>query len=170
MTMDEIYADIARHMYQGMTLHDTLANYYSFLRLKKFADDQKCHFLEESDTYACFCEFAIKHRGRLITPFDVDDPSVIPSSWYQHSSDDVDISTAKTAIKNGFEVWIKWEEDTLELYSNYISEAFAHKDVLLASYVMDLYNDVSCEISKAKEVYNALKMTDWDLAVVFTME
>ena len=47
--------------------------------------------------------YYLRHHNKLIKTKSVDDPKVIPNSWYAYERKDVDATTKRNAVKTGLE-------------------------------------------------------------------
>lgn len=166
VTIDEIYGKIASHMIKGMMIHEQLANYYDFLGLNGYKRCHEYNYLAETCTYRCLCRYYINHHDKLIPQMPVEDPKIIPESWYKYKRQDVDNATKKNAVKNGLTVWIAWEEETKELYQAMYKELINLGEVASACKVMELVKNVDCELKKAQRYYLSKKAIDYDLSSI----
>jgi hypothetical protein len=150
VTVDEIYARIAQHQIKGIMLHEQFANYYDFLGLKGYKRCHEYHYLDETCAYRGLCRYFINHHNKLIPQLPVEDPKIIPDSWYRYTRQDVDTTTKKNAVKNGLIIWVDWEKDTKKLYEQMYKELIAIDEVASAMKIKQLICDVDCELKKAE--------------------
>ena len=118
MTLEEIYRDLSAHMIKGLMVHDELANYYGFLGLDGYRCCHEYHYMAENCGYKKLNKYFIHHHNKLIPYKDIDNPNVIPDSWYRYAREDVDNATKENAIKRGLSIWLEWEKETKRLYQN----------------------------------------------------
>ena len=163
MTVEEIYSELAAHMIKGMMFHEQLANYYDFLGLKGYKRCHEYHFMAETCGYRKLNRYFINHHNKLIPEKEVEDPEVIPDSWYKYDRQDVDASTKKNAVKNGLTRWVEWEKETKHLYEQSYRELMELNEVASACFIKCYIEDVDCELKRA-ERYQLNKMaTGYDL-------
>lgn len=166
MELKEIYSKIASHMIKGMMVHEQLANYYDFLGLKGYKRCHEYHFLCETLSYRSVCRYFINHHDMLIPEERIEDPDIIPESWYNHSRGDVDTSTKKSAVKSGLTKWVEWERETKKLYEQMYKELMELNEVASACKVKHLIMDVDCELKKAERYWLNKEATGYDLVSI----
>lgn len=166
MTVDEIYGKIAQHMVKGMMFHEQMANYYDFLGLRGYKRCHEYHFLEETCEYRSLCRYYINHHNKLIPKLPIEDPKVIPESWYKYTRQDVDSSTKKSAVRNGLNLWVEWEKETKKLYEAMYTELINMGEIASMMYVKGLVCDVDCELKKVERYILDKKAIDYDLAII----
>ena len=93
-------------------------------------------------------------------------PDIIPSSWYDHTRDDVDVSTKKNAVKSGLTKWVEWERDTKKLYEQMYKELMELGEVASACKVKELICDVDCELKKAERYWLNKEATGYDMVMI----
>lgn len=166
MKLTEIYSRLSEHMIQGMMIHEQLANYYDFLGLRGYKECHEYHFLHETMNYRCLCKYFINHHNMLIPSVRVDDPNVIPESWYSHNRQDVDSNTRKNAIKTGLSKWVEWERDTKKLYEDMYSELMEIDEVASACKIKCFIEDVDHELKKAELYQIDKEAINYDMTVI----
>lgn len=166
MTLEEIYGKLSAQMIKGMMLHEQLANYYDFLGLKGYKRCHEYHYLQETCAYRGLCRYFINHHNKLIPEMPIENPKVIPESWYKYTRQQVDSATKKNAVKNGLTVWVDWEKETKTLYQNMYKELMELGEVASACKVDELIKDVDCELKKAERYQLSKKAIDYDLGVI----
>ena len=134
--VQQLYSELINRMKQGVEMHEQLADYYSFLNLPGY---QKCHeyqMLCELLTYRKAKDMYMKEYNQLVQPATMmaalttmnnsnnnmqnnanmganNYANVIPQSWYSHTRYDVDASTKRNAVRDGFKRWIDYEKDRI---------------------------------------------------------
>lgn len=166
MTIDEIFSQIIQHQIKGLMIHEQLADYYDFLCLKGYKRCHEYHFFEENIIFRKISRYYINHHNKLIPNSEVSNPSVIPSNWYKYKREEVDNSTKRTAIKNGFKIWVDWEYETKKLYESMYNELLNMNDVASSIMLKDIIKDVDCELKCAERKYLELKSIDYDMSVI----
>ena len=166
MTVAEIYSQIANHMIQGMMTHEQLANYYDFLCLEGYKRCHEYHYLKETCAYRAICRYFINHHGQLIQVGNVDDPRVIPDSWYRHDRKDVDIATKRNAVKTGLTKWVSWERETKQFYERMYKELMDINEVASACKIKELIADVDHELKCAERYHINKEMIGYDIIAI----
>ena len=166
MTVEEIYKNINAHLIKGMMIHDQLANYYDFLGLKGYKRCHEYHFMKETCAYRGLNRYYVNHHNKLIEEMPIENPKVIPDSWYNHVRQDVDSNTKRNAVKEGLNMWVDWERETKKMYEQMYKELMELGEVASACKIKELVADVDCELKKA-ERYQLNKMaTDYNLTSI----
>ena len=163
MTVDEIYSEIANRMIKGMMIHNELADYYKFLGLDGYSKCHEYHYFKESKCYRKFNKYIISHHNKLIPDERFEYESIIPSSWYAYSRDDVDTATKQSAVKKALTDWVEWETETKELYEKMYRELMSMDEVASALYLADVICEVDKEHSKAMKYHLNKKAMNYDL-------
>lgn len=166
MTVDEIFAKINTHIIKGLMTHSQMADYYDFLGLKGYKRCHEYHYFAENCTYREVNRYFINHYSRLIPEMPIDNPAIIPESWYKYTRSDVDANTKKNAVKRGLTLWVDWEKETKKLYEEMYAELLAIKEIAGAMLVSELICDVNCELKKAERYMLEKKAVDYDMTVI----
>lgn len=166
MTVEEVYKAIAAHMVEGVMFHGEMANYYDFLGLRGYKRCHEYHFYCESKNFRCLNRYFINHHSKLIEEEKVDQPSVIPESWFRYKREDVSPTDIRNAVKTGVEKWVAWERETKKLYEDIYAELMNSGAVASAKHVMCYICDVDRELKKAERHWLKLKMSDYDLGAI----
>lgn len=149
-------------------IHEQLANYYDFLGLQGYKRCHEYHFLQETCAYRGICRYFINHHNMLIPDERFEAPDVIPSSWYEHTRDDVDIATKKNAVKSGLTRWVTWERETKKLYEQMYQELIKLDEVASACKIKELICDVDCELKKAERYWLNKEATGYDMSQIIS--
>lgn len=107
MTVEEIFAELSAHMVKGLMIHDQMANYYCFLNLKGYTKCHTYHYLRENKDYIELNHYYHVHHNRLIKERPIENPKVIPNSWYAYARNDVDTTSKRNGVKAGLEKWVE---------------------------------------------------------------
>ena len=166
MTIDEIFSELSGHMIKGLMIHDQMSDYYDFLSLRGYKRCHEYHYQKEMCDYRKLHRYFINHYGKLIEEKRIDNPEVIPSSWYRYSRTEVDASTKRTAVKNGIEKWVAWEKETQALYQKMHRELTEIKEDATAIFLQDYIKSVDCELKWAERKAIELESVDYSLAFV----
>ena len=166
MTVDEIFSELSAHMVEGLMVHAQMSDYYGFLGLKGYQKCHKYHYFEENIGYRKISEYYIKHYNKVIVEKSIDNPRIIPDSWYQYNRHDVNSNTRKTAIQNGMDKWVQWEKGTKKLYEKLYQELMTLGETASALEVSKYIEDVSKELAHAEEKLIELKAMDYDIYTI----
>lgn len=166
MELKEIYSKIVSHMIKGMMIHAQLADYYDFLGLKGYKRCHEYHFLQESCSYRSVSRYFINHHNMLIPEERIEDPNMIPETWFSHTRGDVDATTKKNAVKSGLTKWVEWERETKSLYQRMYKELMDIGEVASACKIKELICDVDCELKKAERYWLEKEAVNYDMAVI----
>ena len=168
MELKEIYSAIVSHQIKGMMIHAQLAEYYDFLGLQGYKRCHEYHFLKESCEYRGVSRYFINHHNMLIPEERIEDPSIIPESWYQHTRDDVDMNTKKNAVRSGLKKWVDWETDTKDLYQRMYQELMSIGEVASACKIKELIYGVDEELKKAERYWLNKEAMGWDMPTIIS--
>lgn len=166
MEVKEIYSKIASHMIKGMMIHAQMADYYDFLGLQGYKRCHEYHYFKESCAYRGVSRYFINHHNMLIPEERIEDPNLIPESWYDHTRDDVDMSTKKSAVKSGLTKWVEWERETKKLYEQMYHELMELNEVASACKIKELICDVDCELKMAERYWLNKEATGYDMVQI----
>ena len=168
MTTEEIFAKISAHMIKGLMVHEQFTEYYDFLGLPGYAKCHEYHYIEEVLGHRKLNNYYITHYNKLIPYRKVEDPKIIPESWYAHERCDVDVSSKQDAIQRGLEKWIDWEKSTKDLYEQMYLELIAVGDVSGAIKIGKYIKDVTKEIVDAEQYYLNKEAIRYDLTEIIS--
>ena len=166
MEPNEIFSNISAHFIKGLMFHDQMANYYDFLQLRGYKRCHEYHFKAESCNYRKLNRYYINHYNKLIEEQRVDDPKVIPESWYKYKREDVDIQTKRQAIKSAMFKWVSWERETKEKLQQAYMQLIDENEVASAIFIGKFIEDVDCELKWAERKYIDLSSVDFDMTYI----
>jgi hypothetical protein len=164
MAVDEIFAQLGQHMIQGLMVHTQLADYFCFLGLKGYHKCHEYHYFAESKNYRELSDFYLCYFNKFITDSHVANPQIIPNSWYKYTRQQVDASTRKNGIIDGFEKWVNWEKETLSLYQNLYKELINLGEIAAAEEVRTYLVEVGTELASASQKQLELREIDFNIA------
>lgn len=168
MTVEEIYSKIAAHMVKGLMIHSQLADYYYFLNLPGYGCCHEYHFLKENEYYRSFVRGFIKAHNRLIPEIPISNPKVIPSTWYKYRMTDLDAGVIKSAVKDGLEMWVKWETETKELYEDMYKELLDIGSISDTITLEGMICDVSKELETAIRYSINKELINYDVTTIIS--
>ena len=166
MTIEEIFNKLASHMVEGIMYHDDMAKAYDFLALRGFARCHDYHHICETKSYRKLSHYYSTHYHKLIQLNKLDQPQIVPESWYKYTTLDVDISTKRNAVKELMAKWVKWETETKNLYQAMRQELCSIGEVAAALYVDCLICDVDEELIWAQKKQMKLETLGYDIGAI----
>ena len=164
MTIDEIFSALNGHMIEGLMVHSQMSDYFGFLGLDGYQTMHKYHYFEESSNYKKLGDYYLHHYNKLIIETPFKNPSIIPESWYQYMRHNVNLATRKSSTQAAMEKWVKWEQDTKQLYEKLYKELIALNDVAAAEELSKYIIDVDYELAEAYQKYIELSAIDYDIS------
>ena len=166
MTVEEIFGKIAAIMIKGMMTHEQFADYYDFLGLCGYKRCHEYHSILEGYEYRKLNRFYINYYNKLVPESPVENPHIIPESWYRYTRQDVDNNTKQKAVKEGLEKWLKWEKEVRQMYCDFYKELTELHEIKAAMYVEELICGVSKEIKSIERYYLNLRADGYFALVV----
>ena len=163
MTVEEVFKKLSSHMVKGVMIHDQLADYYDFLNLHGYKRCHEYHAKCEMHMYRKLHRYFINHYNKLIEEEIIDNPDVIPSSWYRYNRKEVDVNTKKSAVKSGIERWVSWEEETKSLYESIYTELLSIGDISASKFLCCLIEMVDKELKHANRKHIDLNTVDYNI-------
>ena len=163
MASEQVFNEILEHMVKGLMVHEQFANYYDFLGLQGYRQCHEYHYRTENESYRELCHYYIKRYNKLTPVMTFENPSIIPSSWYAYTRQDVDAKTKQNAVKQGLEKWVEWENDTFTLYEQMYSELMSIGDIAAAAKIKELIQDVEKEKFTAEKYHLNKVATGYDM-------
>lgn len=170
MSIEELFSQLSTRLLGGLMIHDQLSNYYLFLGLNGYSLEQESHYESESKSYRLVNKYYLKRYNKLIPETKIDSPRIIPSDWYKYNRFDVDNSTKRRAVENGFKEWKKWETETKSLYQDIYRELSDLNEISSADMVEELIKDVDEELELVDRRIIELKSADYDLVYILDQQ
>ena len=166
MTIEEIFSHIFAHKSKGLMVHDQLAAAFLFLNLPGYSKCHEYHYFEESGTRNRLREYYLRHHNKLILEEKFEPPTILPTNWYQHMREEVDINTKRAAIKDLMQKWVNWEQETLQLLSSHYKNLCDLEEYEAAFEIKYHLEDVGEELARAREKQNDLEMLGYNLEII----
>lgn len=162
---NEIFSNLASHMIEGMMFHEQLMNAYGFLGLPGYSKCHEYHYISETEGYIRLCRYYIEHFNRLVVADEIDNPQVIPESWFLSERKDVDDATRRESIEAAMTKWLDWEKNTLYLYEEAYRD-FLTYNVAAAEFIKEYILDVDEEIRYAENELLHKRAMDYDIVSI----
>ena len=96
--------------------------------------------------------------------------NVIPTNWYSHTRYDVDASTKRNAVKEGFNKWLSYEKDTRQYLSQMAQKLEQMNEREAARKLDHLIEHVEKEISTAENKMMDLESTGYDMSYILQQQ
>ena len=163
MTVEEIFNALAAHMHKGIQFHDEMAQAYEYLSLFGFSKCHISHACTEKIEYLQLSHYYMTHYFKLLQFEETTDTKLIPETWYKYTTQVVDGSTKRNAVKELMTKWVKWEQDTKKLYQDMRQELIQLGEVAAALYIDQYICDVTKELCHAQKKLIKLETLGYDL-------
>ena len=164
MAVDDIFSRLIAHIVEGLMTHAQLSDYYDFLGLCGYKECHKYHYFAENKSYRDLSAYCIEHYNKIPKEIPIDNPNVIPESWYQYLRQDVNPATRMNSIQIGMDKWVDWEKKTKLLYEQLYIEAINLNDIALSIRIKDLIKDVDKELAEACQKRLEMKAVDFNIS------
>lgn len=165
MTVEEIFNKLASHMVEGIMYHDDMAKAFDFLGLHGYAKCQDYHHFEETKNYRELSHYYATHYFKLLQ-VNIEQPQIIPETWFKYSSQAVDNGTKRNAIKEIFTKWKNWEESTKKLYQELYTELTNLSEGAAAIKISKYLSDVDAELHDVWKELLTLEAINYNLDVI----
>lgn len=166
MTIEEIFNNIAGHMVEGIMYHDDFAKAYDFLGLRGYSMCHNYHHIEETKSYCHLSHYYASHYYKLPQLKNLDQPKIIPETWYKYTTMAVDTNTKRNSIKDFMTKWVEWERSTKKLYQDMRHELTEIGELAAAQYIDTLILDVSKELRHAERKLIMLETINYDIVSI----
>ena len=164
---EEVFSEVMGRLIGGIMAHDQFASYYDFLSLRGYKRFHEWRYKEECCNYRKLQRYFINKYNRLIPETRVDDPGIIPESWYRYSRQDVDMNTKKNAVKAGIEAYVEWEKGTLEVIERAAKSLQEEsEDITAVCFMEKLAKCVERELKYAQRKHIDLMSTGYDITYI----
>ena len=166
MTVEDIFKQLSSHMIKGVMIHEQLSDYYDFLNLHGYKRCHEYHAKCEMKHMRKLHRYFINHYNRLIGEDPIENPDVIPNSWYRYTRQEVDANTKRNAVKSGIERWVAWEQETKTLYEQMYKELLELGEVSTAKRVSCEICAVDKELKWAQRKHIDLVTVDYSISYI----
>lgn len=166
MTVEEIFNKLASHMIEGIMYHDDMAKAYDFIGLSGFARCHDYHHICETKGYRNLSHYYSNRFHKLLKLNQLEQPKIIPDSWYKYTTLEVDVNTKRAAVKELMETWVKWERETKILYQVMHEELCSIGEVAAALELNKYIYDVDKELAWAEKKWIKLEALGYDMETI----
>ena len=164
MTVDEIFSQACTHMVEGVMVHLQMSNYFNFLSLKGYYLCHKYHYYEENNNYLRLSNYYLTHYNKIPIDNKINNPQIIPETWYRYTRYNVDNSTRKSSIQQGFEEWVNWERQTKIFYTKLYKELVNINEIAASLELQKYIEDVDFELEEAEQMLLELESLDFNIS------
>lgn len=197
--LQALYSELINRMKQGVEMHEQLADYYSFLNLPGYQKCHEYQMLCELLTYRKAKDMYLKEYNKLVQPSFNNSPmnnmsgnnnnnnnsngnnnmsmmnrnypmEVIPQNWYNYTRYDVDASTKRNAVRDGFKKWIEYEKDTKQYLTQMAQKLEQMNEREAARKLEHLIEHVEKEIMTAEDKMMNLESTGYDMNYILQQQ
>lgn len=195
-----LYSELINRMKQGVEMHEQLADYYAFLNLPGYQKCHEYQMLCELLTYRKAKDMYLKEYNKLVQPnyAYANMPAsmnnmansgsnngnsnmamnrgknyameVIPQNWYNYTRYDVDASTKRNAVKEGFKKWIDYENETKQYLNQMVKQLEQLDENTAAKKLETLIEHVEKEIATAEDKIMNLESTGYDMSYILQQQ
>ena len=162
MTIEEIFIKLLSHMKNGCLYHEEFVKAYNFLGLWGFAKCQEYHEFEELQSYYRLMHYYSTHYFKLLQLETIEQPNIIPNSWYKYMTQSIDTNSKLNAIKELMKKWVEWERITKKLYQSLRRELTEINELDAARKLDELIHDVSTELHDVEKFLLKLETIGYD--------
>lgn len=164
--MIEVFAEISKRMVKGIMLHAQMSDYFDFIDLHGYKRWHEYRFFVENAELRGVHRYAINHCNRLIPESSVDNPRMIPSGWENYTRLQVDATTRKSAVKEAFEKWYQWENETKTAYETQFKVLTESSKIADADKINSIICNVDQELKEVTRELLSLRAVDYDPAYI----
>ena len=151
MTCKDAMLNIIKRQTEGLMYHDEMTDYYAFLNLgmlKKLHKKQTEEELEALQKAKCTYISAFG----MIPFYTAEDPRAIPPDWKNKTNSEVDETSLQFLAQASLSDYLKWEEDTCEIYKASAEALKENMNFHLYRKVCDMIEDVQKEICNINNI------------------
>ena len=157
-----VFAEVNNRLLSGMMFHDEMYRLYLFLRLYSFAKEHRDHYKHESSAYQKLNKYFITHRNKFIKDRKINAEQYIPVEWFNKARQDLSPEDIRNATIFTMKLWVDWEKETKEIYTNAYNSLIKYGYAAEAEYILRLVKDVDGELSEAEGLELKLRGMRYD--------
>ena len=170
MTVEEIFKTLSSHMVKGVMIHEQMSDYYDFLNLHGYKRCHEYHAKCEMKYMRKLHRYFLNHFNKLIEEEEIENPKIIPETWYKYKRQEVDISTKRNAVKDGIEKWVAWEKETKDLYERMYVELIDIGEIAASEKIACFVRDVDKELKWAERHHINLVSADYNMSYILGLQ
>ena len=170
MAIDEIFSKLIQHMMTGLLFHNHLCHLYGFLNLLGYQQQQKHQYFQQAKSCFDIQNFYLSYYNKMILPLNIQPQNVIPNNWFKYTKSDVDTNTKRSAIKQAFSAWQKWEKNTQQLLNNCYQQLYNLKQFYACQKILFLIQQVGEELQQLKTEQINLESANYDMVYILDLQ
>lgn len=169
-TCKDVFTVIQNRQVTALMFHDSVADLFGFLGLEGFRLMHEYQYLDESISHMDTKRHFTKAHNMLLPEGHVEAVSVIPADWYQYTRMDVPANVRQQYLQKVLTMYRDWEYETKELYQDCAGYFMDRHETDDFSYVNELVEDVSKELSCLEALMLELSAVSYDCAYVLSIQ
>lgn len=167
----ELINEVYEHQKDGVEFHTSLVDLYAFLHLKGFQMWQEYRLKEETEKLHEIQHRFIKRHHGMLGPHRVQQhPSIIPHTFYGHSSTEINKEDIMRETKRSLKEYLTWEENTLEFYKKKQKELVEMESYAEYIDLREMIEDVAAEIEFLKTLMIELESVNYDSSYILKLQ
>ena len=166
MEIQEIFKKLSDRMVSGVMFHEQQADLFDFLNLHGYKRMSEYNARCEMHSYRKLHRYYINHFNKLIEEDVIENPNIIPMSWYKYTRQQVDTNTKRTSVKDNIEKLYKWESETKEIYESMYIEALDIGEAAVAKKIACLIKHVDKELKYVTRLHIDLVNMDYEIGYI----
>lgn len=166
MTPEETFSTILAQKAKGVMIHDQLASIFNFLNLHGYKKCHEYHYLSESYDYRSLYDFYLDNYHCLIPNQVINSPQIIPSNWFKHKKEEVDVNTKRAGIKDAVKKWVDWEQETKELLESSYKNLYEENEIFASLKIAKCIEEVGEELLEAQKLLINLDTIGYDISLI----
>lgn len=169
-TCHEVFATINRRQISALMFHDQMADFFDFLGLMGFKRMHEYQYLVESAEHRALKRYFLNHHNSLLIEKSIEEPDVIPDSWYKYNRFEVSVQVRKQAIEKALTQYKDWEAETKRCYEKCAKDLL--DESLIADYnkINKLIQDVDMELKSVDRLLLKLQAVNYNDIYVVTIQ
>lgn len=153
--------------FQGAKLfHAESSHLLNLLSLPGFGMLHEKQLVEESRTQMRLYQYIIQTYGEAPVEFIPESGELIQPLIKGRHRDDIKVDERRNILIKSWDLYIKWESDTLKLYQSCAQELFQIGNTAAYEYVAEIVKAVSEELRYIDGLRYYYENTSWDLSMI----
>lgn len=166
----EIFSEVNKRMGTALMLHSSMSDYFSFIGLHGFKRMHEYQYYSESIGKRKLHHFYLDQTNMLLEPSGHDKVDIIPKEWYKHTRMDITSGVMTKAVKQAFDTYKQWEEETYCMYS-VCAIVFEEKgELAFADYMRCEAEEVQHEIKKLYRIICPMSVSEYDWMYILDIQ
>lgn len=170
MSYIEIYEKICSNMLTALMFHEQATDLFDFLSLHGFKRMHEYQYIAESVERRRLKRYVLNHHNILVKDAHSEKLQIIPKEWYNYTRKDVTPQVRTQYIEKIFSDYCDWETASKQLYENCAKNLYELGMLADFQRVMELVDDVDCELKILERLYLEIKSVDYDEVYIAIMQ